>query len=304
MTEHYPNDLLSTWHEASLRWWRHQVPHHHFRTSLFAADRVAEVMAAMVGDFLPGTNPAVLDLGAGCGELAAALHPLQPRWPITSVDVRPAPDDPPPGKWLVDAWDVRSTGWTTGAVEAWWADQSGPVVVIAHEFLDELPCEVGRVADPRWADRWWPDATDPDLPEIGRTRDRAWADVVGRLRGTGGLALMVDYGHLTAARPTAPTLRGFVDGRVVPAAFDTTMNLTADVAIDAVAAAARAAGGEEVWFARQDETIRRWLGSPPTGNTLTELTARNRFRVLSARQLAGRSGLGAHWWLAHRVPAD
>lgn len=297
------HDLVHTWQSASTGadgWWVTQHPDDHFRTSLFAADRIAEIIAAMISEFLPQQAPSVLDLGAGSGALTEALAARQPQWPVTAVDVRPGPTGTT-GRWLVDTWDVQHTAWTTGAVEAWWADQAGPVVVIGHEFLDELPCPVGPNADPAWAARWWPDAAHPHLPEVGRTRDRAWADVLGRLGRTGGLAVMVDYGHRAGQRPTGPTLRGFRDGHLVEPALDGSVNLTADVAVDAVAAAAEDAGGRRVWFARQSDTVEHWLPQPTGSTPLADLVARNHRRVLGARESAGGRGLGDYWWLVHRV---
>ncbi|MGJ3508965.1 SAM-dependent methyltransferase [Enemella sp. A6] len=253
----------------------------------------------MVNRFLPDHNPAFLDLGAGSGELTAALTNARPQSPFAGVDLRAGPTDV---TWLVDTWDVLRGEWSTGAVEKWWTNRDGPVVVIGHEFLDELPCPIGPDADPEWAAHWWPNADHPHLPENGRTRDLAWADVIRRLRRTGGLAVMVDYGHVLPDRPTDPTLRGFRDGRLVEAVFDGSVNLTADVAVDAVAAAAEAEGAERVWFARQSATVEHWLPEPSTASSpLTDLMARNRRRVLATEEVAGSRGLGAYWWLVHHV---
>jgi SAM-dependent MidA family methyltransferase len=58
----------------------------------------------------------------------------------------------------------------------------------------------------------------------------------------GALLLLVDYAHTRADRPAAGSLAGYRAGRLVPTVPDGSCDLTAHVALDAVAAAARAAG--------------------------------------------------------------
>ena len=81
-----------------------------------------------------------------------------------------------------------------------------------------------------------------DRAEIGRPRDDAWADAVGA-RAAAGCALAVDYGHLRADRPPVGTLTGYRGGRQVPPVPDGRCDVTAHVAIDAVAAAGAAVAG-------------------------------------------------------------
>ncbi|MGN6577577.1 MAG: SAM-dependent methyltransferase, partial [Nocardioides sp.] len=87
-----------------------------------------------------------------------------------------------------------------------------------------------------WCDTWWP--LDPDEPgtraEVGSTRDGAWADVVGRV--TRGLALAVDYGHSRESRPPFGSLRSYRDGAEVDLLPDGSRDVTAHIAVDAVAA--------------------------------------------------------------------
>lgn len=288
-------------------WWQTQYPDDHFRTSLFSPDLLASLVVALLAEWhLDSHSPVrVLDLGAGGGQLASAIAALRPRWSITAVDVRPAPKTVSV-PWLVDTWDIRQHRWTSGAVDYWWT--TGPstsTVVIGHEFLDELPCAFGAQHDPEWAHQWWPNPQHPTLPEIGRSRDIAWADVISRLKGPGGYAIAVDYGHFRQSRPARPTLRGFRDGVVTAPRIDGSVNLTADVAWDAVAAAAAAAGGEEVWSADQATTVARWLATPssPRG-PLAELVARNQRQVLQAPRIGSGRGFGAYWWLIHRVRSN
>ena len=113
------------------------------------------------------------------------------------------------------------------------------VLVVAHEWLDVVPCTVaevvapGRLAvvlvDPRhrrgvdrggaptddelaWCARHWPV---DGLPvgarvEVGLARDLAWRDLVGRVRN--GTLLAVDYGHTAGDRPVGRHARGIPRG--------------------------------------------------------------------------------------------
>ena len=139
-------------------------------------------------------------------------------------------------------------------------------LVVANEWLDNVPCHVVEVdpsgvphlvhVDPRtgkeslgsalsdtavpasirdWVGRWWPltSATPGTRAEVGSTRDAAWSDVVRRVRR--GLAVAVDYGHLRETRPPLGSLRSYRGGREVDVVPDGSCDVTAHVAVDAVA---------------------------------------------------------------------
>jgi SAM-dependent MidA family methyltransferase len=143
--------------------------------------------------------------------------------------------------------------------------------VVAHEWLDNVPCHVVQVdeagvprmvhVDPasgveslglavdgagvppelgRWLATWWPLSGEAPgtRAEVGTARDRAWADVVARLGR--GIAVAVDHGHLRDDRPPAGSLRCYRHGWQVPVRVDGSCDVTAGVAVDAVAAAAGA----------------------------------------------------------------
>ena len=132
------------------------------------------------------------------------------------------------------------------------------VLVIAHEWLDVVPCTIAEVdavgtarivlvdprtgeetlgpepsdADRRWIAAHWPTTTPGDRIEVGLARDEAWADLVTRVDS--GLLVAVDYGHTRAERPSGGTLTAYrrgVQGDPVP---DGTMDLTAHVAVDSL----------------------------------------------------------------------
>ena len=231
---------------------RRNAPADHFRTAVHGSDVMARAFLRLLRQHDLDT---FVDVGAGRGELLVALHRLAPELQLLGVEVAARPSG------LPDAID-----WSAALPEA----VDG--LVVAHEWLDNIPCHVVAVddsgtvrvahvdpatgeeslghpiADPgvppsmaEWLDHWWPlDGAEPGArAEIGTSRDRAWADVVGRIGR--GLAIAVDYGHVRATRPASGSLRSYLHGRAVPVVPDGSRDVTAHVAVDAVAAAV---GGE------------------------------------------------------------
>jgi SAM-dependent MidA family methyltransferase len=138
--------------------------------------------------------------------------------------------------------------------------------------------------------------------EIGWPRDMAWADAVSRVKR--GYALAVDYGHLRAARPELGTLTGFRAGRQVEPVPDGSCDVTAHVAMDAVAGAA----GTPYVLVTQREALKALGidgGRPPID--LAHTDPAGYLRALSAAGAAGElidpAGLGGHWWLLHSIGA-
>jgi SAM-dependent MidA family methyltransferase len=130
-----------------------------------------------------------------------------------------------------------------------------------------------------------------------------WADAVSRVRR--GAALAVDYGHLRDERPPFGTLTGFLGGRQVPPVPDGSRDVTAHVAMDAVAAAA----GAPYRLVRQRTALRALGidgGRPPLDQAHTD--PMGYLRALSAAgaaaELIDPAGLGGHWWLLHGVGID
>jgi SAM-dependent MidA family methyltransferase len=228
--------------------YRRNAPADHFRTAVHGSD----VMATALLRLLRSTDlDTVVDVGAGRGELLLALHRLAPDLELLAVEVAPRPAG------LPDA-----IAWSTVLPE------SVDGLVLAHEWLDNVPCHVAavdeegavrvvhvdpstgeeslghRLASPgvppsmaEWLERWWPlTGCEPGTrAEIGTARDRAWADVVDRVER--GLAIAVDYGHTRESRPPQGSLRSYRDGRAVPVLPDGSRDVTAHVAVDSLAAA-------------------------------------------------------------------
>lgn len=322
------------------------APADHFRTSALASPHFAAALARLLArvDLTLGHPDRldVVDVGAGRGELLAALVAAVPtslRRRLCPVAVEVAP---PPATGPTPIWTDRIPERVTG-------------LLIATEWLDNVPLEVAQrddtgvvryvLVDPAtgeetlgepvtgsdadWLDRWWPLTEPGQRAEIGLTRDQAWAGAVRALHR--GVALAVDYGHVAGARPPLGTLTGFRHGREVAPVPDGSCDLTAHVAMDAVAASgAREAAAPlpadrhaAAPFALHTNTHR------PPGPVLTSQRRALRALGLAAgrpplhlahtdpaaylRALAGAgevaeltdpTGLGGHYWLLQPVGVD
>ncbi len=286
---------------------RPEGPAGHFRTAAHAGPRtLAAALARLARD---AGCAAILDVGAGRGELLTALarhddassmgRPLR----LHGVDLVDRPALLPP-----------AVGWSRG-------DRGIPyavfddALVVAWELLDTVPCPVLEVDDDgrprlvlvdvrtgrerlggppgdderRWCATWWPlDGAEPGTrAEVGLARDAWWQGHVRLLSRVGAaLLLAVDYAHVAAARPPLGTLSGYRAGRLVPPVPDGTADVTAHVALDAVEAAGRAAGASPGVLQRQDAALRA-LGV--TGNES------------GAEELLDAGGLGGFSWLLQGV---
>lgn len=258
-----------------------------------------------------------VDVGAGRGELATAVSGLLPALRVTAVDVVDRPRGVAPSV----GW-VRSPG--GAALPASLTGLSGALVV-AHEWLDVVPCSVvarddgvWRVlgVDPAtghesrdgppapdeaaWLDRW----VGPSVrrAEVGLARDRAWADLITRVDD--GLVLAVDYGHTLPDRPPDGSLAAYRHGAQVAPVPDGSCDLTAHVAVDALAAATPAGhGGAEVM--RQGAALDDLLGPLAAVEHALARTEPTAYLQLLAEQATRRAlgapgGLGDFWWVLAR----
>ncbi len=264
--------------------YRRHAPADHFRTSVHASPLFATAVARLAESAGAAT---VTDIGAGRGELAARIAEQAPTLTVHSIEL----DDELPS---------RLSG-----------------VVIANEWLDNVPCEIAELdpeGQPRyvladgnslgdvvegndlaWLERWWPLAEPGDRAEIGITRDTAWADVVRRLAD--GVAVAIDYGHTRDRRPPFGTLTGYAAGRVRDPVPDGFCDLTAHVAVDAVAAAV---GGT----IRTQREVLQSLGITAARPPL-ELASSHPQRYLRELSAAGEAaelldpaGLGGFSWIS------
>ncbi len=249
-------------------------PYRHFTTSVVDSDLVRARVAHLIAELR--TREAgpltVIDAGSADGVLLQQLARDFDDLHLIGIDLRERP--------------VGLDGgieWITGDIREITAEFKATVgVVVAHELLDDIPCncievdadgvarlvivdpatlelELGPAVPPGelqdWLERWWP-AERPYLrAEIGNTRDDTWAGITGML--SRGFALAIDYGHVDAERRSGfwdgGSLTGYRDGSVVRPTPDGTCNITAHVAMDAIAAAAPHACHSE---------ITRWSTAP------------------------------------------
>ncbi len=304
------------WHEAlygSYGFYRRaEGPVGHFTTATHGplGALLAESLARLA-DREGATH--VVDVGCGRGELLAHLHAVRPGQRLTGVDVVDRPAS------LPDAvgW-IRSPG---GGDLPDALDDLTDVLVVAHEWLDVVPCTVAEVdasgvlrevlvhpttgdespggpltdADARWARDHWPDAAPGDRVEVGRSRDRAWADLVARV--TSGTLVAVDYGHTATERPHEGTLTAYARGGLTHPVPDGSCDLTAHVAMDTLDA-------DELY--RQRDLLRSLglTGARPD-HALAGTDPLGYLRALeragAEAELARRGGFGDFWWALKRV---
>ncbi|MDX6275926.1 MAG: hypothetical protein QOJ72_54 [Nocardioidaceae bacterium] len=271
-------------------------PAEHFRTSAHVA-MFAQAIAELVRR---GEAATVVDLGAGGGELLTALLPLVGDG-VELVGVEIA--GRPPGLPQRISWLGHLPDHIDG-------------LLIANEWLDNVPCEVvevddagvvrevcvdpatgaetlGVIHESAWLDEWWPLREPGERAEVGASRDRAWADAVARVDG---MAIAIDYGHLREDRPPFGTLRSYADGREVDVVPDGSRDVTAHVAVDS---AADAVDGHLI--RQRDALAQLGLdgGRPPIDLAHSDPAAY--LRALAAAgevgELVATGGLGDFWWI-------
>lgn len=321
-----PSPARRTWRSWRSAWvdaaygsegfWTTQQPGDHFSTAVGAGPLVAQAVAGLV----QGPDPVVVDVGAGDARLLTHLADLLPCATLVGVDRRPRPRGLDRRiSWVTDHWDVDSERWLGGGPGAWLGDRAAPLLV-AHEWLDDLPVTVverapggwhevevdaagherlGRAATPddrAWLDRWWDEG---HRAEVGRSRDAAWRALVRAALAAGGRALAVDYGHLAGRRPPHGTFAAYGRGRRRRPVPDGSVNLTAAVAFDALTHVSEAAGAATLLLERQADVLPTL---PDTGaDPLSALVRRSERAALTA---PGR--WGDQWWLLQGTdrPAD
>ncbi|MHB1210690.1 MAG: SAM-dependent methyltransferase [Candidatus Nanopelagicales bacterium] len=251
----------------------------HFATRVMqgpgVAQSIADVALPVLGRLADEHGYVIVtDAGAADGLLLEQLIALWPKdlaertaWRALDLAGRPAGLDA-----RVDWIRGDAVATTAGLVAA-------PGLVIAHEFLDDVPCDLvepderGRwrlllvsadgqerlgplLADAAaceragvdgatlaaWCQRWWPRREPAARIEAGWLRDLAWRAMCRLVRP--GLAIAIDYAHDRPARMAGRwdggTLVGYHQGRITRPRPDGSVNLTAHVALDACAASVAA----------------------------------------------------------------
>lgn len=276
----------------------------------------------------PVAPAVVVDVGAGRGELAthllSALGAVKGAPPrpdgvatrVVAVDVVERPDG------LDDAVEwVRSPGGAGLPDELGGPGELTDALVVAHEWLDVVPCVVAQVddhgrlrrvlvdpasgreslggrldpAELAWCRSHWPVATPGERVEVGLSRDTAWRGLLDRVGS--GLVVAVDYGHTRATRPPEGTLTAYASGRQVSPVPDGSCDITAHVAIDSL-------GADRVGLQRD---LLRGLGvhgllpdhTVAAADPLAYLRA---LEVCSAQAaLIDPDGYGGFWWAVEEV---
>jgi SAM-dependent MidA family methyltransferase len=291
------------------------VPAAHFRTSVQASTLLAGALAGFARRC--GVSR-VVDIGSGRGELLNRLSDADPDLTLVGVDVVARPATlPAEAQWM------RSAGGTALPPRS---EIFVGALVVAHEWLDDVPCPVVEMdvgggwrqveVAPRtgaerlgaaasgdqldWLARWWPAGAPGSRAEVGLPRDLAWGALVSRAHDS--VLVAVDYSHGRAGRPASGTLSGYRRGHAVPAVPDGTCDITAHVALDAVAGAGQEAGANSTVLTTQRQALHQ-LGvaarrpdassahQAPAGY-LTDLRLAG-----EAAELLDPGGLGAFGWL-------
>jgi SAM-dependent MidA family methyltransferase len=319
-----PGDGFRAWADAWQRalygpdgfYRRAAGPAAHFRTGVSASPLLAGALARLARGCGLGR---VIDVGAGRGELLAQLAGVDPGLELVGLDVVPRPDRlPASAGWL------RSPGGAGLPPAEALREACRGALVVAHEWLDVVPCPVLDVdgagvlrvvevdvstgaerlgapatsAELEWVRRWW--AGPGARVEVGVPRDHAWASLVRS--APDAVLVAVDYAHGRDDRPPGGTLAGFRDGRACPPRPDGSCDITAHVALDAVAAAGRSAGASATLLTTQRRALLA-LGVDPRRPAL-DVAGRDPRGYLAALQRAGEAaelvdpgGLGGFGWL-------
>ena len=263
--------MSPTWREA----WEsaHYGPHgfyrtnpdpaDHFRTDVMDSPKISsEIFDIAYLQYKRLGSPeifTVVDCGAGSGDLTRDLRltceHFGLRWHVESLNF---PDT-----------DIREL-----------APRGGAGVVIAHELLDDIPCQVVELNDNRiphvvhvdpvtgaeslgdstsaeelaWLDTWWPATVPGARREIGNYRDALWRTLLNVFDS--GCAIMVDYCTTQPDRTRgvfdAGTLAGYRTGRITRPVPDGSTNITAHVCIESLVDVGRALGKPPAQISRPD----------------------------------------------------
>ena len=305
------------WHDALYGpkgFYRTAAPVEHFRTSAHASPLLAKALARLARECgLSG----VVDIGSGRGELLNALADVGPGLELVGVDVVPRPTSLLPSARWVDSPGGPDLPDLGGAAEG--------ALVVANEWLDDVPCPVlqvddrGRLrvvhttregsqtlGDPptapdlEWVRRWWPvDGAPPGTRvEVGRSRDLAWASLVRQAHNS--VLVAIDYAHHAASRPPTGTLVGFRAGRQVAPVPDGSCDITAHVAMDAVAEATPDVTSSVLTTQREALQLLGITAEPPPHALATQDPTAYLAALANAGEageLLARDGLGGFVWL-------
>ncbi|MEO0621099.1 MAG: SAM-dependent methyltransferase [Pseudomonadota bacterium] len=189
------------------------------------APEISQMFGEMIGLWLAtvwqeaGGGPVrLIELGPGRGTLMAdALRAAQTTGLPDAAEV-----------WLVETSPALRAEQAKRVPHAQWAESltavpDGPMLLVANEFLDALPVRQFIASDRGWHERllglgpegelaWGHSAPLPGEAGAGDWAEKSPAveavtdEIARRLSGSGGAALLIDYGY-TRPRPPGPTLQ-------------------------------------------------------------------------------------------------
>ncbi|MDO5682669.1 MAG: hypothetical protein Q4G46_07565 [Propionibacteriaceae bacterium] len=246
----------------------------------------------------------LIEVGHGDGRILTECSQRDPLMAAHGIDVRNIPID---AGWrqITAQWDPVSEQWLGADIPL----GDTPQLVIAVEWLDDLPGAVivagdGEAipgataikaltsAEHTWLARWWPNPGPGERAVIGHQRDRAWRWWATRL-APGSVLATLDYGHLANQRPRDGGLSAHRHGERVRPGPGT--NVTASVAIDAVASAVEAVGAQRLLCARlMDLPDSFW--TVEAQSPLDALALRSQIALLRDPERFGQ-----FWLVAHRI---
>lgn len=249
-------------------------PARHFHTAVMDSPKISsEIFDIAYLQYKRLGSPevfTVVDCGAGSGDLTRDLQ-------LTCSH-------------LGLSWNIESLNFPGGDIRDL-SPRMGAGIVIAHELLDDIPCQVIEFTDdltprvvhvdpltgteslgdpppPRdvaWLDDWWPVTVPGARREIGTDRDALWETLLTGFDS--GCAIMVDYCTTQSERTRgvfdAGTLAGYRDGRITRPVPDGQTNITAHVCIESLVAVGRALGKPPAHISRPDSHAdTHWLVQP------------------------------------------
>jgi SAM-dependent MidA family methyltransferase len=230
------------------------------RGDFTTAPEISQMFGELIGACLadcwaragkPG-DIAYVELGPGRGTLAAdALRVMKSAGlepPVHFVETSPVlreaqAEAVPDASWHEEFSDVPD----------------GPLLIVANEFLDALPVrqfvgsmerKVTVAAGGLAFDR------DGEIVETSPAREEAVGEIARRLVKSGGVALLIDYGHAKSA--PGDTLQAVRGHKFAPVLTDPgEQDLTSHVDFEAVGNAAREAGAAATDVINQGEWLKR-----------------------------------------------
>lgn len=162
--------------------------------------------------------------------------------------------------WLIETSPLLRQAQASALPRAQFADDlyglpSGPLILLANEFLDALPIRQFRHTASGWAERWVQngdfieipseppprDADDGDIIERCQAAEAFIAAVAARVAASGGAALFIDYGPSKSA--PGDSLQALLGGKPAnPLSAPGSADLTAHVDFETLANIAAASG--------------------------------------------------------------